>query len=109
MNRIPTRSARWPHIEPTSWLLGCITSMLFFGAIALASDDTDADLAAAAQLVDAEVQRERDLVLLQEVGQIAREAHAQGMREALASVKGTPDAEVLQRSCARLWGMEQGQ
>lgn len=44
-----------------------------------------------------------------EIARIARDAHDQGMREAIAATKGTPDGEAFERSCAALWRQQQPQ
>lgn len=44
-----------------------------------------------------------------EIARIARDAHDQGMREAIAASKGTPDGDALERSCAALWRQQQPQ
>lgn len=42
-----------------------------------------------------------------EVARVARDAHQQGMREAIDAIKGTPDGEAFERSCAALWRSHQ--
>lgn len=108
MTRIPTRRSLFPFVCWSSWVLGLATGIAVLGLYALVGD-ASSEAVPALQLEDAELERQHDLQLLAEVGQIALEAHAQGMREAIAASQGTPDREVLQRSCAHLWGMEHEQ
>lgn len=108
MTRIPTRRRLLGWLDLSSWALGCISAAAFFALQALAGQP-DSLAVPAEQLQQAQEQREQDLLLVAETGRIAREAHAQGMREAIAAIQGTPDHEVIQRTCARLWGMEHAQ
>lgn len=109
MTRIPTRRSPFRrYVDLSSWILGCLTASLFFALHALV-DDVDHDAVPAQQLEDVRMAQEDALALAGQVGAIAREAHAQGMREALAAAKGTPDGDALQKTCGRLWSLEDSQ
>lgn len=82
-----------------TWLIAILAVVCFFLLIhAVEGGD-----APAPEIVADEQELTHALELREEIARIARDAHAQGAREVLASVQGTEQGEAFERSCARLW------
>ncbi|TXI20193.1 MAG: hypothetical protein E6Q67_09535 [Roseateles sp.] len=99
-------SIRTAPTPPSRWLLGLAVCAFFFALGKLSSNSDDEELATAAAVTDAQIYAQHDVQLLAEIGQIARAAHAQGAREALAAVQGRSDGQALQRTCREQWALE---